>query len=198
MGEDDITVVIPSIPPRWRMLGRAVSSASRQLRPPKAIEIEIDKRREGAPATRQRALDRVVTPWVAFLDDDDQFMPFHLRDLFAHAQNTGADYVYSWFRAVAPNGEVLPVDPIFPETHFTNEFDPANPIETTIVTLVRTELAKSVGFHALDRGHDANTGEDYNFTLGCVAAGATIRHLVKHTWFWHHDSQNTSGRPDRW
>lgn len=162
------------------------------------MEIEIDAQRTGAPATRQRALDRVTTPLVAFLDDDDEFMPFHLKALLDHMRETDADYVYSWFRAVSPAGRILMFDPVFPETHFTNEFDPENPIETTIVTLVKTELAKQVGFKALNRGHDANTGEDYGFTLGCVAAGAKIRHLVQHTWFWHHDSGNTAGRSDRW
>jgi glycosyltransferase involved in cell wall biosynthesis len=197
MNADDITVVIPSIPPRWKMLGRAVSSAARQTHQPKAIEIEIDKRKEGAPATRQRALDRVKTPLVAFLDDDDEFMPFHLHDLLTHMRETNADYVYSWFRLVDKFGRIHMDDPIFPPGHFENEFDPNNPIETTIVTLVRTELAQEVGFKALDRG-EHNTGEDYGFTLGCVKAGANIKHLVKHTWFWHHDSNNTSGLPSRW
>jgi hypothetical protein len=113
-------------------------------------------------------------------------------------EETGADVVYSWFKVVGPGGHVYEQDPVFPPGHYLNEFDPENPIETTITTLVRTELAKEVGFRALDRGHDANTGEDYGFILGCVRAGASIKHLVKKTWLWHHDSGNTSGRPDRW
>lgn len=194
---DDITVVIPTIPPRRQLLARAVASVARQTLPAAAISIATDIRREGAPPTRQRALDAVRTPYVAFLDDDDEFMPFHLRNLLDHLKETDSDYVYSWFKVVGANGHIFPYDPIFPETHFTNEFDPASPIETTITTLVKTDLAKSVGFKALNRG-EANTGEDYGFTLGCVQAGAKISHLVKHTWLWHHDSGNTSGRPDKW
>lgn len=197
MGPDDITVVTPTIPPRRKMLARAVESIARQTRPAHALSVAVDVDREGAPATRQRALDAVRTPLVAFCDDDDVLMPFHLADLLAHMRDTGADFVYSWFRVVAPNGAIYPEDPVFPPGHFLNEFDPENPIETTITTLVRTELAKDVGFRALNRG-EANTGEDYGFTLGCVAAGAKITHLVKHTWFWHHHGANTSGRPDRW
>jgi glycosyltransferase involved in cell wall biosynthesis len=197
MGPDDITVVIPTIPPRAAMLQRAIHSVTRQTFPAAAISIASDIGRQGAPATRQRALDAVRTPLVAFLDDDDEFAPFHLVDLLNHMHETNADFVYSWYRVIGPNGYVYQYDPVFPETHFTNEFDPENPIETTITTLVKTELAKQVGFKALDRG-EGNTGEDFGFTLGCNAAGAKIRHLVKHTWLWHHHGNNSSGRPDRW
>ncbi|HET9788324.1 MAG TPA: glycosyltransferase [Pyrinomonadaceae bacterium] len=194
----DITVAIPSIPPRGMLLSRAITSVAAQTKPAKAISVAIDTTKEGAPPTRQRALDAVRTPYVAFLDDDDEFLPTHLEDLARHMEETGADIVYSWFKVVGRGGFVFEEDPVFPPGHYLNEFDPENPIETTVTTLVRTELAKEVGFRALDRGHDANTGEDYGFILGCVKAGASIKHLVKKTWLWHHDSGNTSGRPDRW
>lgn len=194
----DITVAIPSIPPRSKLLSRALESIVNQTKPAAALSVAVDLRKEGAPPTRQRALNAVTTPYVAFLDDDDEFLPTHLEDLARHMEETGADVVYSWFKVVGRGGFIFDEDPIFPSGHYLNEFDPENPIETTVTTLVRTELAKEVGFRALDRGHDANTGEDYGFILGCVKAGANIRHLVKKTWLWHHDSGNTSGRPDRW
>lgn len=193
-----ITVVIPSIPPRGQLLARAVASVTAQTMPARAISIAIDTNKAGAPPTRQRALDVVMTPYVAFLDDDDEFLPSHLEDLYNHMQDTGADVVYSWFKVVAPGGRVLEEDPVFPPGHYLNEFDPENPIETTVTTLVRTELAQEIGFHALNRGDNANTGEDFGFILGAIKAGAKIRHLVKKTWLWHHDSGNTSGRADRW
>lgn len=195
---DGITVAIPSIPPRANLLPRAVASVAQQTMPASAISIAVDLDKQGAPPTRQRALEAVTTPYVAFLDDDDEFLPTHLEDLYDHMRDTGADIVYSWFKVVARGGHVLEDDPVFPPGHYLNEFDPENPIETTITTLVRTELAKEIGFRALDRGHDTNTGEDFGFILGAVKAGAKIRHLVKKTWLWHHDSGNTSGRPDRW
>ncbi len=190
-----ITVAIPTIPPRYGLLARAIRSIGVQTRPANAISVSVDTERQGAAVVRQRALDAVQTPWTAFLDDDDEFLPFHLEQLLFHAEATGSDYVYSWFH-VAGGG-----DP-FPPYHFTNEFDPANPIQTTITVLVRTELAKEVGFTQLDEERLApdgqRWGEDYSFTLGCLKAGGKISHLVNRTWIWHHDSQNTSGRPDRW
>lgn len=184
-----ITVCIPSIPSRSLSLAKAVRSVAQQTMPAAAISINIDIEREGAPASRQRALDRVDTEWVAFLDDDDMFKPIHLEHLYNHAQETGADFVYSWFDLIGGT------DP-FPETHFTNPFNPEDPIETTITTLVRTGLAKEVGFKALNRG-EINTGEDRYFTLGVMEAGGLISHLVEKTWFWFHHANNTSGLPTK-
>lgn len=184
-----ITVVTPHIPSRALMLARAIRSIALQTLPATAMSVAVDVNREGAPATRQRALDAVRTEWVAFLDDDDVFKPIHLEHCYNHAMETGADFVYPWFEV--PGGR----DP-FPETHFTNPFDPEDPIETTIVTLVKTELAQQVGFKAMDRG-EINTGEDRYFTLGCLAAGAKISHLVEKTFFWFHHSGNSSGLPTK-
>lgn len=196
MSGEDITVAIPTIPPRAQLLARAIRSVSVQTLPARALSVAWDTEHAGAAAIRQRALDGVQTEWTAFLDDDDEFASHHLEALTAHARETNADYVYSWFWTV-PNG----CDP-FPSHHFTNEFNPADPIQTTITVLVRTELAKAVGFTSQDdEGRligGQRWGEDYEFTLGCLRAGGVISHLPKRTWYWHHDSGNTSGRPDRW
>lgn len=201
MPSDDITVVIPTIPPRRALLHRAIQSVTEQTYPAAALAVVTDLRKEGAPKTRQRALDMVKTPLVAFLDDDDEFMRDHLLKLLGHMRDTGADYVYSWYKVVGYGGVVFNHDPVFPRTHFTEPWDNANPRQTTITTLVRTELAQEVGFLGLpemETGDGNVSGEDWNFTLGCMNAGGKISHLVDHTWYWHHDSQNTSGRPERW
>lgn len=184
--ENEITVVIPTIPGREADLARALHSVSCQTLPTEHVIVVCDRDGEGAAATRQRALEMVVTPWVAFLDDDDWFAPIHLERMLAHALETGADFVYSWFQTVPPG-----LDP-FPHTHFTRDFDPDDPIETTITTLVRTGLAQQVGFKPLERGEN-NGGEDRYFTLGCLAAGAFISHLKERTWYWNMHGRNTSG-----
>lgn len=191
-----ITVVIPAHPARLRngMLDRALKSVNLQTLPPAAVSVAVDVNGEGAPATRQRALDAVRTQWTAFLDSDDFFLPRHLALLAAHAQETGADMVYSWFKVMNAQGQILEEDPIFPPTHFTEPFDPGNPVETTITTLVRTELAQQVGFQALNRG-EQNTGEDRFFTLGVIQAGGKVSHLVEKSWIWVHHGRNTSGLP---
>jgi glycosyltransferase involved in cell wall biosynthesis len=185
-----ITVLMPSIPSRGVRRNLALASVGAQTLQPAAVSLAIDVNREGAPATRQRALDAALTEWVAPLDDDDAFMPDHLELLHAHALETGADFVYSWFTVMGGT------DP-FPSTHFTNPFDPQNPIETTITVLVRRELAQEAGYKSLDRGHDTNTGEDYRMVLECVRLGANIQHLVRRTWYWSHHGGNTSGLPTK-
>ena len=208
MRRPTISVITPAHPARARngKLLRAQKSVLAQTTLPDAHCVAMDLDSQGAAPTRQRALMMAQTDWVAFLDSDDLFMPRHLELCMKHAQETGADFVYSWFKILqeSADGAFNVVegdsrgDSVFPLTHFTNDWDPENPIETTITTLVRTELAKEVGFETLDRG-EANSGEDRYFTLGCMAAGAKISHLKRKTWFWSHHQLpnrrpgNTSG-----
>jgi len=194
----DITVVIPVHVGRLKsgMFADALASVSAQTMAPTAISVAVDVDHLGAAPTRQRALEAANTSWVAFLDSDDLFMPRHLELLSKHVISTGADFCYSWFKILDARGVILEDDPVFPITHYLNPWDPDDPIETTITTLVRTELAKQVGFQALNRG-EMNSGEDRFFTLGCRDAGAKISHLVRKTWLWNHHGQNTSGLPGR-
>lgn len=190
MNDRDVTVVIPTIPPReLDMLPRAIRSVAYQEEPVAALAIAIDVRKEGAWATRQRALDMATTPWVAFLDDDDEFLPMHTRLLLDCAEHEAADYVFSYY-TLAHCFDVLGT--------FGKPFDHADPHHTTMTVLVRTKLAQSVGFTPPLPEHTVG-GEDWRFTLGCVDAGAKIVHVPVRTWHWHHHFPgNTSGRPDRW
>jgi glycosyltransferase involved in cell wall biosynthesis len=93
----DVTVVIPTIPPRSHLLQRAVASVHDQMVQPKMTVIEYDKNHEGAAVTRNRGLERVETEFVAFLDDDDELLPNHLELCLDEIERTGADLVYPWF-----------------------------------------------------------------------------------------------------
>lgn len=191
---ETITVVIPSIPPRAEYLKRAMASVHAQTLQADAIVFRLDMEKEGAPANRHKALMQVETDWVAFLDDDDEFLPEHLETLMTCAKTTGADYVYSWYNVIG-GGDPLP--------HFGKPFDPCDPVQTTITTLVRTDLAKQVGFlftdNEVEPTPDGNrAGEDWMFTLGIIEAGGLIVHAPHRTWNWYHHGYNTSGLPDRW
>jgi len=194
----EITVCIPAHPARVAngMLERAVQSVRNQLLPAVDISIAIDETGAGAAATRQRALDAVTTEWVAFLDSDDLFYPEHLRVLAAGAKIYGADYLFSYYMVHGPDGQPLPhIDPL---GHFGKPFSNAAPHQTTITTLVKTELAKAVGFHDVPDGKLINGerfGEDFQFTVGCAQAGARIVHIPRKTWAWVHHGRNTSGVP---
>lgn len=174
------------------MLERAAASVRAQTIPVEHILAE-DIHHMGAAITRAHGLALVETEWTAFLDSDDELDPDHIEQLIACAQETGADYVYPWFR-VKGGSDPFPM-------FFGRPWDNDAPHQTTITILVRTGVAQQVGFH--DPPEDSTVGgqrggEDWHFTLGCIAAGARIVHLPRRSWTWHHHSGgNTSGLPDR-
>lgn len=181
-----ITVAIPTHKARTKsgLLNNALDSVYAQTRAASAISVAQDVFEEGAARTRQRALDMVSTPWTAFLDSDDEFLPFHLEKLMQCAQDTKADYVFSYF-VRARGGDPL--------GHFGKPFDPANPHHTTITVLVRTELAKDVGFVNHPDHNPQWAGEDWLWLLGCVERGAKVVHHPEETWVWNRHGGNTSG-----
>jgi hypothetical protein len=151
----------------------------------------------GAAYARQQALMMNTCTWTAFLDSDDWFLPNHLSTLLHWAEETDADYVYSWFYlAYGPDRIMGDFDPVFPPTHFSEPWNPDEPRHTTITVMVRTELAKEVGFWTVpDDGEIAHRkGEDWDFTLGCNRLGK-IYHVPERTWVWNHHGLNSSGMP---
>src|SRR3972149_4842426 len=98
------TAVIPTIPTphRQETLKRALKSVKAQdggLSP--NIYVVTDDTHAGSAAPRHRGLAQVTTEYVAFLDDDDEWLPHHVITLLEAAQETGADIVYPWFQVVS-------------------------------------------------------------------------------------------------
>lgn len=188
-----MTLVIPTIPPRAKLLTRALESVTAQRMPFSDVVIAYDLERTGAAATRSRGLDGVQTRWVAFLDDDDELYAQHVEVLIHAAIDAGADLVYPWFDVAGGT------DP-FPQFE-GKEFDPMLPNMFPITVLARTELLHSIGGFR----HEPSTldpsimeGEDWIMWINVIAAGGRILHVPQRTWLWHHDSGNTAGSPDRW
>lgn len=186
-----VTVCIPTILPRSRLLARAIGSVMRQERLPDAYAIAVDHRHEGAAVTRNRSLKMARTEWVAFMDDDDELYPQHLARLLAHATETGADVVWPWFDVEGGH------DP-FPQ-HFGRQYDPDDPHLFPITTLVRRRLAvKAGGFPEDGPVAPDCAGEDWPFWLGLRDVGARFAHLPERTWRWWMHDANTSGVGSRW
>ena len=142
----DITVVIPSIPPRADLLQRAVDSVKKQTRPADALIIEIDTERSGATATRNRGLEQVKTEWVAFLDDDDYFLENHLEVLSGLTERTDADVIYTGCDVTDGYGRIQPRQEIFGRFGLPFDADLLRKKSYIPVTcLARTSLAQSVG-----------------------------------------------------
>lgn len=193
-----ITVCIPSIPVRVHQLNRALMSVRRQELQPERVIVQVDGIGEGAPKARDRALQKARSDVVAFLDDDDYFGPLHLAKSYTAMRTQHADYVYPWFFIAGPSW-----DPFMKCDWWMKPWNDKKPHQTTITTLVRRELAQEVGFREVedktlltDEGY--TYGEDYQFTLECLAKGAVIHHVQERTWFWVVTGWNTSGRPEKW
>ena len=193
-----ITVVVPTIPPRIHQLNRLLKSVEVQELMPERVIIQVDHTGEGAPNTRNKALQKVPasSEVVTFMDDDDYMGRRHVRLNYAAMLDAQADYVYPHWNMAG-----LTVDP-FPKWWKHTPWSDARPHQTTIVTFVRRELAQAVGFRpvepgkwppATEEGHIF--GEDYQFTLECLAKGAKIHHVQESTWYWVVTGHSTSGRP---
>jgi glycosyltransferase involved in cell wall biosynthesis len=207
---NDITVCIATIPPRGKLLRRALASVAAQTLQPAAIVVEYDHEHTGAAATKNRAAAKATTPWLAFLDDDDQFLPHHLETLHT-ASRCGpeggvADIVYSTPECPQlpggrdPNGRYgVPFDP--------DELRRRSYIQTT--SLIRRDVFDKVGgFQLPDRPMLDGTPcpyDDWGLWLALLDEGARFLHVPEVTFVWNHWGRgekdrpgNTSGDPTRW
>ena len=190
----NVTVVVPTHPARISngMTKRALGSVLMQSYPVSSVIVEVDKYREGAAIVRNRGLQKVDTEWGAFLDSDDQMKKNHIDTLVKGALETGADYLYTRYDPIGFYSDPLP--------HFGKVFDPEHPTQTTITTLVRTELAQEVGFRPVEDGKlidGQRYGEDFQFTVEVIAKGGKIVHIPQRTWLWNAHGLNTSGLPTK-
>lgn len=209
-----VGVSISSIPPRAPLLARALASVCAQTRPADQIVVHVDHVGVGAPEAKNAALRVVTTDWVAFLDDDDEFLPQHLEHLLATAEESGADLVYPAY--VGINTEIfhitddtgtlrVPLGIPFRPDHADLILSGDNFIPTTV--LVRTALAQQVGGFGLSATagpHDniaGDTGDDRVLWARLLNAGAKFVHHPERTWRWNSHADDpgahTSGRPWR-
>lgn len=195
----DITVVIATIPPRAKLLERAVRSVEGQGLLPDAIVIEPDPDHTGAAATKNRGIARVETEWTAMLDDDDEFLPHHLAKLKGAADEWGADVVYSMpYIPGAPGG--VDMSGRFGKPFSGEELRRRSYIQTT--SLIRTSLLREAGGFQRPAG---SVYDDWGCYLALLDLGAEFFHVPEQTFVWHHHGYgrpgipgNTSGQPDRW
>jgi glycosyltransferase involved in cell wall biosynthesis len=186
----DVTICIPTIPPRADFLHRAVTSVRNQTIPVGWV-VATDVDHEGAWATRNKAARMATTEWIGFLDDDDVLMAHHVEHLLEHAFAHDAAMAWGWFHVIGGT------DP-FP--HYRGrQYDPAHPHIVPITYLVQRELflrtsgfQSDVGVGAWDTQDQPVIDEIYSLSDGAIVASP------RKTWWWHHHGANTSGMPTRW
>ena len=204
----DITVVIPTIPPRQQLLRQALTSVVRQTTPAASIIVEYDHNRDGVATVRNRALVRVQTKWVAWLDDDDQLLPNHLETLLATAeQNPDASLIYPVPRLIGGS------DPTAVSVGGQWQLPWGVPFETEqklhllhhgsfipITHLVRTEAALRIGGFPPSRTLAGGRlqGEDERYLIALLENDEKFVHVNEETWIWNVHDGNTAGLPGRW
>lgn len=187
----DITVVVPTIPPRAEQFRRALASVHAQTYQPVSLMVAVDRDREGAAATRNRALERVETPWVAWLDDDDLLYPDHLKLLARFARMSQVDVAYPGYDCTGDdpiNCFGIPFSAQLLERH---NFIP-------VTALARTEAVRQAGGFQEHPDENGDPCEDWGLWLAMHRQGSKFGHLPVKTWLWNNDRDSTRGRPDRW
>jgi len=209
----DVTVVIPTIPPRAKQLERALESVYAQEMQPAEILVMTDTEHEGPWVMRNRGLSAAQTTYIAFLDDDDYLYPQHIGSLYRMAEETRADVVYPWPDflgqrdplAVKVNGQyVNPFGIEFSENEKQYILNEGNFIPVTI--LARVDKAREVGgFPALNSEvWPRPSCEDWGFHVQMLKAGAKYVHLPEVTWayvLWQSSDEGTGnlgGNPNLW
>lgn len=204
-----VAVVVPTIPGREKLLSRALASVETQLRPADRVVVEHDDMRTGAARARNRALTLVDTDLVAWLDDDDELLPNHLKLLVELLEREpDVDLVYPVPRLdggrdptaveVVPGGQwVKPWGVPFGRLQERHLRERGSFIPMTHV--VRTELVRRAGGFPIPGTPEwpRPNVEDWGYLIRLLDAGARFRHLPFTTWVWHVHEAHTGGQPDR-
>jgi glycosyltransferase involved in cell wall biosynthesis len=166
-----ITVCIPSIPERGELRSRAFASVCAQTLQPHEIMVLIDHHYDGEIATRNALLEMVQTPWIAWLDDDDEMMPHHLETLYE--MSYGVDLVYSDYETVGSDYKANFIEPAY---------------------LCKTKTLRAVG------GFLEPEGDDWPYRYGdwgtlakLLNIGYSFKHSQTVTWLKHIHDTNICG-----
>lgn len=95
----ELTFIIPIGPAHQHLAARAIASVEAQTIPCTLLS-QVDNKREGPGAIRNRLLAQVTTPFVSFLDADDWIEPdFAERTLAEYEHIGGGRYIFTdWFK----------------------------------------------------------------------------------------------------
>jgi glycosyltransferase involved in cell wall biosynthesis len=165
-GGVEVTVVLPTRD-RWLQAEVALASALAQrdvaievcvvddgsiTRAPRGfgadsrVRVFRHEHSQGVAVSRNRAIEEARGEWIAFLDDDDVWAPWHLRLLLDAALEQGARWAFSGYvmtdlrRRPVGSGPVPVV-----EEDFERQFLRCNPIGTPSAMVVATETVRAIG-----------------------------------------------------
>jgi len=208
-----VAVVIPTIPGREALLDRALTSVRAQRRRADQIVVERDSERTGAWSARNRALERVTTDVIAWLDDDDTLKPNHLMACMRVLEQSPSrpDLVYPVPKMVGgTDPTAVTHQGRFPVSPWGLRFTPEHAAHLRVrgsfipmTHLVRTECVRRIGGFRPGYAVDGRyRGEDEDYLIRLLDDSATrlrapqdaFEHLPEATWYWHVHHAHTAGR----
>jgi GT2 family glycosyltransferase len=145
------------------------------------LRVIVNPRSLTAAGARNAGVDRATGDWVAFLDDDDEWLPEKIAEQMALAVGCGEALITCLSRVVSPRGTAIQPQIAYDNTTPIDEylFDRPSPamavgfIQTSSY-LLRRSLFDKVRFR-LDNPHD-----DWDFLLRlCKLSGARVETVPK-------------------
>lgn len=114
-----IAAVVVSLPERHDLLVEALDSVRCQSRPPDDTVVGIDPYKWGEVGNMNRLIEATDCDWLAFLHDDDIWLPHHLETACQHMG--GADVIVSRFDLIGrPKSTIEPWHDDFNDLRRTN------------------------------------------------------------------------------
>lgn len=131
----------------------------------------------GSNTCRNQAIERASGEYIAFLDDDDEWLPEKLQIQYETAKKENADLIYTGVETVDSEGKKI-------SQHFHKKpafFSPKIAIltlnypGTTSCLMLKTELLRKIaGFNT-----DYSSLQDYELSIRLIGAGAKVAGIEK-------------------
>jgi glycosyltransferase involved in cell wall biosynthesis len=163
-----VSAVIPTIPERSGLLEVALESVNAQTRPVDQVCVAVDTDHEGPAEARNRATLESACEWLAFLDDDDIWLPNHIQTCLDHSD--GADVVYTDCDLVGDHHSPV----------VNRDFDPFALTHHNYIPV--TALVRRSAFEAAGMFDPADRYEDWALWRRLWSAGRRFVHVPVVTW----------------
>ncbi len=173
-----VAIITPSLPSRSNLLVECKASVSKQDWNGEILHvIGLDEYGEGPSKLRNRLIKGLDPSyeWVAFVDDDDKLLPYHIDTLVSNSN--GADVVYSdcfeegftkTWKTRGFNFDAVRADNYIP-----------------ITVLFRRSVFEKVGGFPIEP-----PGEDQWLFLNAASAGARFAYVPRQTWVYRKHPQH--------